>query len=90
MTFEAPIQSDLKVTIDASGVSIMTPSFVDEFFGRTAAELGLERFRQRFRVVGVDDDSKLLINNVVRNRLLLQHADPETISLHDGPPKRNT
>ena len=75
MEFEATVPSDQKITIDASGVSIMTPSFADEFFGRTAAALGLNRFKHRFRLSGVEDSTKPLINNVVRNRLILERPD---------------
>ena len=72
--FEDSSPRDIRLTIDTSGVSIMTPSFVDEFFGRTAATLGLDQFRARFNIVGVDENTKTLINRVVRNRLLLDKA----------------
>jgi hypothetical protein len=71
LDFERQIPESERVVIDASGIEALTPSFVDEFFGRTASLFGLERFRNRFRIEGVDQDSKLLINKVVRNRLIL-------------------
>lgn len=69
---EAESPGESRITIDATGVSIMTPSFVDEFFGRTVARLGIDRFRTRFRIIGVENETRLLINNVVRNRLILE------------------
>ncbi|HTN00273.1 STAS-like domain-containing protein [Planctellipticum variicoloris] len=71
LQLEIAIPEDQRITIDASGVVIMTPSFVDEFFGRTAALLGLERFQSRFHIVGIDGENRTLVNNVVRNRLIL-------------------
>jgi len=75
LEFDATIPPDQQITIDASGVSIMTPSFVDEFFGRTAAAVGLEEFRRRFKLFGVADFARPLINNVVRNRLILERQE---------------
>lgn len=54
----------------------MTPSFVDEFFGRTAACFGLDQFRARFQIFGIDGDIKQLINKVVRNRSILDRRAP--------------
>lgn len=71
LAMERDVPADQRITIDATGVSVITPSFADEFFGRTAALLGIERFRQRFRIVGIAADAQVLINKVVRNRLLL-------------------
>lgn len=76
LEFEAIVPAEGRVTIDASGVSLMTPSFVDEFFGRTAAVFGLDHFRTRFQIVGVEGDAKQLINKVVRNRLILDRREP--------------
>jgi len=75
LDFETLAPPDEQVIIDASGVTIMTPSFVDEFFGRTAAAIGLERFRCRFKIIGVEGETKQLINKVVRNRLILQRRE---------------
>lgn len=76
LEFERTAPTETIIQIDAHGVDVMTPSFVDEFFGRTVAFFGIERFRSRFRIVGVASESMLLINKVVRNRLLLQsHAN---------------
>ena len=76
LEFEATVPADARITIDTSGVSLMTPSFVDEFFGRTAAAFGLDYFRTRFRIIGLDGDVKQLINKVVRNRLILDRREP--------------
>jgi|GEM_PF-2588532 len=74
LSFEDQVPANERIVIDASGVSLMTPSFADEFFGRTAAARGLAFFKARFQVVGVEGDTKTLINHVVRNRLILDRA----------------
>ncbi len=71
LSFERQSLPEDRIVIDASGVDALTPSFVDEFFGRTASSFGIEQFQRRFRIHGVDRDSQVLINKVVRNRLLL-------------------
>lgn len=71
LSFELQTAPEDRIVIDATGVDALTPSFVDEFFGRTASTFGIERFRERFQIRGVDPDTKILINNVVRNRLML-------------------
>lgn len=79
LQFETTVPTDGRVTIDVSGVSLMTPSFVDEFFGRTAANFGLDQFRARFQIIGVEGDAKQLINKVVRNRLILDRREPVSV-----------
>ena len=74
LALDASVRREALITIDATGITMMSPSFVDEFFGRIAAKLGIERFRSRIRMIGVDDELKPLINNVVRNRLLLERS----------------
>lgn len=71
IAFELQVAPDARIVIDATGVEALTPSFVDEFFGRTASTFGIERFRERFQIRGVDPATKILVNNVVRNRLML-------------------
>lgn len=71
MEYMATVPETDRITILAAGVGVMTPSFVDEFFGRTASELGIEKFKSRFRLEGFDEDAKVLINKVVLNRLQL-------------------
>jgi len=72
LQLELATDSDHRIVIDGDGVSIMTPSFVDEFFGRTAALMGIEKFRRRFKISGIEGDTKVLVNSVVRNRLILE------------------
>jgi hypothetical protein len=76
LALDASAPAEHRITVDAVGVSVMTPSFVDEFFGRTAALMGMERFRQRFRIVGIEGETRMLINNVVRNRMILDRQLP--------------
>ncbi len=71
LQFESLVAVDDTIVIDASDVDALTPSFVDEFFGRTASMLGIAEFQRRFRIRGIDVNTKTLINKVVRNRLLL-------------------
>lgn len=77
LEFDAHVENGLRINIDATGVSIITPSFADEFFGRTVARLGVARFKERFSICGVDDSTKALINGVVRNRLLLDRTNSQ-------------
>lgn len=85
LAFELKVPPAEQITIDATGVSLLTPSFVDEFFGRTASVFGLERFRVRFRIVGIEGETKLLINKVVRNRLILDRSHRSENELHAVP-----
>lgn len=78
LTFESQIDPVERITVDLTGVNLLTPSFVDEFFGRTAAEMGLERFKARFRISGISSEFRSLINNVVRNRLMMQNTKPRS------------
>jgi hypothetical protein len=71
LALHARLPADGRIRIDLSGVDVLTPSFVDECFGRLVSELGVKEFRARFRIEGADADWKSLINSVVQNRLLL-------------------
>jgi len=79
LEFEPTVPATMQVAIDASGVALMTPSFADEFFGRTAAIFGLDQFRRRFKIIGVEGSAKQLINKVVRNRLILDRREPAVV-----------
>lgn len=75
LAFANSSTADQLIIIDATGVTIMTPSFVDEFFGRTTADLGLQQFKSRFQIVGTDTSTQSLVNNVVRNRLIMHKRE---------------
>ena len=61
------------VIIDLDGAEAMTPSFVDECFGKLLLELGEEAFRSRVSFEGSDKSLKRLVNQVLRARLAEIH-----------------
>ncbi len=67
-----PAGTVIRIVIDDE--ELLTPSFVDEFFGRVVSRLGLETFRARFIIDPSTDENRIFINKVVRNRLLLDHG----------------
>ena len=69
LAFEASAPPGEELTIDVSGIEALTPSFADEFFGRTVLAMGLDHFRKRFRIVGVTEEIKVLISKVIKIRL---------------------
>lgn len=72
--FEKEADIDAVIVIDFDGVDVLTPSFVDECLGRLVASIGLEHFRERFKIHADRSDWKALINSVVRNRLQLDYG----------------
>jgi hypothetical protein len=71
LALDAALTAEGRIIIDLAGVDVLTPSFVDEFFGRLVSEFGVKDFQARFHIEGADADWKSLINSVVQNRLLL-------------------
>lgn len=69
LEFDASAPVGVELTIDVSGIEVLTPSFADEFFAKTVTAMGLDKFRKRFRIVGVTDEIKLLISKVIKIRL---------------------
>lgn len=69
LEFDSQSPVDVALTIDVSGIEVLTPSFADEFFAKTVVQMGLDAFRTRFRIVGPPDDIKLLISKVIKIRL---------------------
>ena len=57
--------------IDFGGVSMMTPSFADECFGKLAQSLGKPTFRSSLRLGGASQSIKALVNTVISQRLSL-------------------
>ena len=58
LEFEASSPAGVELTIDVTGIEVLTPSFADEFFAKTVVMMGLDRFRKRFRITGVTDEIK--------------------------------
>ena len=46
----------------------LTPSFADECLGRLAAEVGLNEFKKRVRLIHVEESAKPLIKHVILRR----------------------
>ncbi len=55
--------------IDFESVSMMTPSFADECFGKLAQSLGKPTFRSSIRLGGASQSIKDLVNTVISQRL---------------------
>ncbi len=68
LEFEATASPGVELTIDVTGIEVLTPSFADEFFAKTVVAMGLDQFRKRFRIVGVTEEIKLLISKVIKIR----------------------
>ena len=60
---------DEAVTIDFTGVERCSSSFLDELFGRLAAELGPDEMRQRVRPIGMNERLQNMAGVVVNQRL---------------------
>jgi len=66
--------ANVKIRIVIEHEDLITPSFVDEFFGRVVSKMGFDAFRARFVIDAGAEENRVFINNVVRNRLLLDHG----------------
>ena len=61
------LEDSENVEIDL-GFSTLTPSFADECIGRLAAEIGLNEFKKRIRLLRIDESDRPLIRHVVLRR----------------------
>lgn len=57
-----------RLEIDLSKVGAITPSFMDECFGRLILLIGEERFRQEVKLSGGDEATRRLLNKVLAHR----------------------
>lgn len=57
------------VIVDFSGVQLMSHSFADELFGKLAEQFGLDVFRERFRLVNLTEQDRMMLRAVVTDRL---------------------
>ena len=82
LKFESESPTDTPITIDVSGIVVLTPSFADEFFAKTVERIGLDPFRSRFRIIGTAEDIKVLISKVIKIRL---SQAPQAITTESTP-----
>lgn len=73
------------VKIDLTGMNI-SPSFADECFGLLAAELGLDEYKRRVKLLNVPESARHLIPHVVYRRGAPQQVTKEGLSI-PIPPK---
>lgn len=52
----------------------LTPSFADECIGQLAAAIGVDEFRQRVRLVNLQNATKPLVKHVILTRCRPMHA----------------
>ena len=57
------------LTIDFSGVDVMTPSFADESIGKFAERIGRNHFRSRVSLVGAAETIRALVNSILAERI---------------------
>lgn len=62
----------LEVVLESVGA--MTPSFVDECFGKLLVSMGKTEFKKRIKLVSVSEDAKVLVNRVLSDRLYTQRV----------------
>lgn len=55
--------------ISLNGVKIITPSFIDEAFGKLALYHALPEMREKIKFENVDNETKSRINQIVANRI---------------------
>lgn len=58
-----------QVTMNLDGVQSLTPSFVDECFGKLLVEMGEDKFRTKLVLQGGSPAVRTLLNKVLRIRL---------------------
>lgn len=60
--------SRVRVNLDLLGAS--SPSFIDEFLGLLADELGREEFRSRLELTSTSSSTKALVNRILSERFV--------------------
>lgn len=69
LTVLGAMEPDDVLTLDFSGVKGASSSFLDELLGLLAAELGVDAFRRRVRVVKASDEVQRRANVVITQRV---------------------
>ncbi len=72
------------VQIDMIGMNV-SPSFADECFGQLAAELGLEEYGRRVRLINIPEGAQDLIRHVVYRRGAPQQLTKNGLSIPIPP-----
>jgi hypothetical protein len=62
------LQESGQVEIDFDGVEAYTPSFIDEFLGKSLTAIGSDRFRRDIKLCANSLQVRKLINLVLSNR----------------------
>jgi len=68
------LESGRSIEVDLAGLSALTPSFADEFFGGLLERLGDHRFREQVRIRGANETCRVLIRAVLADRRLRPRA----------------
>lgn len=58
-----------KIEINFSNVQMISSSFADEFIGKLFMDMGLEYFKKRIKITGVNKNVKSILLNAMSNRL---------------------
>jgi len=69
------MHSSGRISIDLSGVPIMSSSFADEVFGKLFLEVGAMGFMRRFELVNVEDIVRHIIDKAIAQRVSTGIAD---------------
>ena len=62
----AKVDTEGKVVLDFSGVGIVSASYADELVAKLMRELGPERFMRSFRIVGLNEECRRIIDECLR------------------------
>lgn len=69
------MHSSGRISIDLSGVPIMSSSFADEVFGKLFLEVGAMGFMRRFELMNVEDIVRHIIDKAIAQRVSTGFAD---------------
>jgi hypothetical protein len=72
------------VTVNMADMNV-SPSFADECFGLLAAELGIEEFKRRVRLINMPESARDLIAHVVYRRGAPQQLTKKKLSIPIPP-----
>ena len=68
----ALIRSHETVEVDLNGLEALTPSFVDEVFGKALQEIGRDEFRHKVKLMADSQEVRRLVNLVLSNRSVMK------------------
>lgn len=73
------------VTIDFSGVNVVSSSFADEFIGKLVSEYGFSWFNRNFVLAGMSEFVSGIIDRSIEQRIAQKHSVPDNLN-HDNDP----